>query len=192
MSDIKAQFAKHTAEFVSISDEKPFVVFLCGPTLDPKKTKPSAQLRERIKDALEKEKFTVVLGEDESIDNPDIRGIGINLQDSELEFVARNCNAIVIVADSVGSFCELGLFSWHFAHEKGMLSALDFILLVDDQHEFPASYLNQGPALAVHGHGRLDFVKFDTFDADRVVSKLRARRGTYTVDRRGRPRGSRA
>lgn len=193
MSDLRSRFAEHTSDFLAIAEEKPFVVFLCGPSLDPSREQtPAARLRKRIQDALLAEKFQVILGEDESIDNPSMRALGINLQDSELEFVERYCNSIVIVAGSVGSFCELGLFSWHLSHGQGKLKNLGFILLVDEQHEDPPSYLNQGPALAVHGFGRLDYVDFETFDAQRVVAQLRARRGAYTIDSRGRPRKSRA
>ena len=190
MSDIRSQFAVHTTDFMEAAKEAPFVVFLCGPTLDPNKVTQGATLRANIRTALEAEGFEVVLGEDESIDNPLIRDIGINIQDSEIEFVAKYCNAIVLVAGSVGSFCELGLFSWHFAHDKGIIKNREFILLVDEQYEHPPSYLNQGPALAVHGHGTLHFVDFETYDVSRVVGKLKARRGTYTVDRRGRPRSA--
>lgn len=187
MSDILAQFAAHTSDFVEIADEKPFTVFLCGPSLDPKQVTQGAVLREKIKGALEAEGFEVVLGEDEIIDNPKIKRIGINLQDSEIEFVSKYCNAIVLIAGSVGSFCELGLFSWHFCHRDGIINDIDFILLVEERFESPPSYLNQGPALAVHGHGRLDFVNFETYDPGKIVGKLKARRGTYTIDRRGRP-----
>lgn len=193
MSDLKAQFAGHTAAFVEVAEKSPFVVFLCGPSLDPKRGKTHGSvLRKRIQDALQSEGFEVVLGEDESIVNPDTRYIGVNVQDSELEFIATYCNSIVLVADSVGSFCELGLFSWHFSHEEGIFENIDFMLLVDQKFETPPSYLNEGPAQAVNGHGRLDFVDFENYDASHVVNRMKARRGTRTVDRRGRPRKQRS
>jgi len=66
------------------------------------------------------------------------------------------------------------------------------MLLVDEKYQKPPSYLNEGPALAVHGFGRLDFVDFAEYDAASVVSRMKARRGAYTVDRRGRPRSARS
>ncbi|QBQ48914.1 hypothetical protein [Brevundimonas naejangsanensis] len=188
MSDLRARFSAHAEDFIATAEDAPFTVFLFGPSLDTKEPKPSASLRRRLQVALEDAKFEVVLGEDESINDPRIKEIGINIQDSEIEFAKKYCNAIVIIADSVGSFCELGLFSWHYAHKDGMLAELDFILIVDKQFKTPNSYLNQGPALAVHGKGMLKYDSFDTFDVDDVVSRLRARRGTYTVETRGRPR----
>ncbi|MBN8553238.1 MAG: hypothetical protein J0L52_10130 [Caulobacterales bacterium] len=188
MPEYKAKFADHANELIAAAEEKPFVVFLFGPSLTSKQ-RASVDLRRRLKEALEAAKFEVVLGEDESVNNPTLKGIGINIQDSELEFARKYCNAIVLIADSVGSFCELGLFSWHFAHSEGVLSHLDFILLIDKKHAPPpGSYLNQGPALAVHGHGLRLYEPFKKFDIDAVVSRLVARRGTYTVEQRGRPR----
>jgi hypothetical protein len=142
-------------------------------------------------DSLEAANFTVILGEDDSIDNEQLRGIGINLQDSELEFVLRFCNAIVIVADSVGSFCELGLFSWHLSRDIGLIKKKDFILLINKKYEGVQSYLNDGPAAAVNAYGRLDFVNFSKFNPNSVVRKLKDRRGIMINDRRGRPLGSR-
>jgi len=48
-------------------------------------------------------KFEVVLGEDEGLLDPEISELGINAQDSELLYIKEHCNAIIIVADSVGS-----------------------------------------------------------------------------------------
>ncbi len=181
------RFPDFEQEFSQIAEGSPFTVFLCGPSLKEAKPSAAAKLRKAIQDALEADKFTVVLGEDESISNEKISSIGINLQDGELEFVIKYCNAIVIVADSVGSFCELGLFSWHLSHSDGRIKDKDFILLINQRFEGEPSYLNDGPAAAVNAKGRLDFVNFSKFDPQRVVKKLRATRGVLTVDRRGRP-----
>ena len=190
MIEYRAKFAEHAEELVATAEQKPFVVFLFGPGLDSD-PRPSVTLRRRLKEALEEAKFIVVRGEDESVDNPKIKDIGINIQDSELEFAKHHCNAIVIVADSVGSFCELGLFSWHYAHDNGSLRHLDFILIIDKKYKPPpGSYLTLGPAQSVHGHGLRLFKSFEDFDVTDVLSRLIARRGTYTIDQRGRPRAS--
>ena len=187
MSEFKARFAEHAEELIATAQAAPFRVFLFGPSMTA--NRPSAGLRQRLQTALEAANFEVVLGEDESINDPRIKDIGINIQDSEIEFAHRYCNAVIIIADSVGSFCELGLFSWHYAHTDGMLADLDFILIINKKYRPPPnSYLNQGPALAVHGKGLLKYDSFKTFDVEEVVSRLRARRGTYTIEKRGRPR----
>jgi hypothetical protein len=85
----------------------PFVVFLCGPTLKDL-SKPPAQVREKIKTILEQKGFEVVLGEDDGLEEARLK-LGLNAQDNELEFVKRKCNAVIVIAASVGSFCELGL-----------------------------------------------------------------------------------
>jgi hypothetical protein len=182
------RFPGFAKEFADVASASPFTVFLCGPTLSDGTPRASARLRQSIKDALERENFRVVLGEDESITDPEIKSIGINLQDGELEFIIQHCNAIVIIADSVGSFCELGLFSWHLSHTEGKIKNTDFILLINKKFANTSSYLNDGPAAAVNAKGRLDFINFSKYDPQHVVTKLRATRGVVTVDRRGRPK----
>jgi len=189
MTTLRANFQGYTEEFVQAAAASPFTVFLCGPGLNLKKPTPAATLRMAIKSALEADNFTVILGEDDSINNDTLKKIGVNLQDSELGFVVKYCNAIVVVADSVGSFCELGLFSWHMSHEQGLIKQKDFILLINKKFSKHNSYLNDGPAAAVNAIGRLDFVNFAKYDPANVVKRLKDRRGIVTNDRRGRPPG---
>jgi hypothetical protein len=187
------ELKRHTDEIVAAASETPFIVFLCGPKLTANTA--SARFRARIKERLEQEKFEVILGEDEGLDNPELKGIGLNAQDNEIEFIRRSCNAVIIIADSVGAFCELGLFSWHFVHQDGVFKRekrgpeIDCILLLKRTYRNHVSYLNQGPAAAVNGFGKVEFVNFSVYDGDSVVERLRHRRGVITVDnRRGRPR----
>lgn len=181
--------ASYREELVDAASDSPFIVFLCGPNLS--EDSPPATLRKTIKDRLEKEKFEVVLGEDEGLDNPSIHKIGINAQDNELAFISSYCNAIVIIASSVGSFCELALFSWHLVHASGEIDygKTDCIVLISDQYETSKSYLNLGPAAAVNVFGKVEFIDFASYDCDALVERLRGRRGITTVDnKRGRPR----
>ena len=108
--------ALYREEFVEAASSSPFIVFLCGPALSG--TDAPAKLRRTIKERLEKEKFEVVLGEDDGLDNPQIHDIGVNAQDNELAFISSHCNAIVIVAGSVGSFCDLGSGPINFLAER--------------------------------------------------------------------------
>ena len=107
---LNEELKRFEAEFIAAASETPFIVFLCGPKLTA--NSPAAKFRTRIKERLETEGFEVILGEDDGLDNPRLKDIGINAQDSEVEFIRRFCNAVIIIADSVGAFCELGLFSW--------------------------------------------------------------------------------
>jgi hypothetical protein len=184
-------FESHLDEFLTIAGESRFIVFLCGPNLAS--GKPSAHLRLEIKQNLESEGFEVVLGEDEGLDDPRLKNIGVNTQDNEVEFISKYCNAVIIIADSVGSFCELGLFSWHFVHEDGAFVGegrrTDCILLLSEAYKDDSSYLNQGPAAAVNGFGMLQYVNYEAFNGDAVIKRLKQRRGVMTVDnKRGRPR----
>lgn len=181
---------KHKEALVEAANSQPFVVFLCGPSLKPGQDKPSAHLRASLLKKLGDEGFIVVLGEDDGLENARVHG-GINAQDNELEFVSNECNAVVLIADSVGSYCELGLFSWHAVHADGSIvngTRADLIVLVDEEYEADKSYLNEGPVNAVMGFGRALYVDFRAYTGDEVVTRLRSRRGVYTVDRRGRSR----
>jgi hypothetical protein len=189
------ELKRHADELVAAASETPFIVFLCGPKLTANSA--SARFRARIKERLEQEKFEVILGEDEGLDNPILKGIGLNAQDNEIEFIRKSCNAVIIIADSVGAFCELGLFSWHFVHQDGAFKKekrgpeIDCILLLKRTYRNHVSYLSQGPAAAVNGFGKVEFVNFSAYDGNSVVERLRYRRGVITVDnRRGRPRKS--
>lgn len=156
----------HKEALLEAAEESTFIVFLCGPKLEDKKL--SSTLRASIKSQLESNGFEVVLGEDDGLENTRLH-LGINAQDNELEFIRRYCNAVIVIADSVGAFCELSLFSWHFVHENGVIengSSTDFIVLVDRQYESDKSYLNEGPINAIAGFGQVHFVDFATYTTD--------------------------
>ena len=95
------ELKRHADELVAAASETPFIVFLCGPKLTANTA--SARFRARIKERLEQEKFEVILGEDEGLDNPALKGIGLNAQDNEIEFIRKSCNAVIIIANSVGA-----------------------------------------------------------------------------------------
>jgi hypothetical protein len=145
---------------------------------------------------LEKENIEVVLGEDDGLE--DVRfQFQINAQDNELEFISRSCDAVIIVAGSVGSFCELGLFSWHYSHKEGAIKKAgdkDFIVLIEKRHKDTKrrkSYLNAGPGRAVLGFGMVNYMDFESVgidgELDAIINRLLERRATYRLDRRGRP-----
>lgn len=186
----RAIIAKHKEELLGALSNTPFVVFLCGPTLKDL-SRPSAMVRSQIKLLLEAENFEVVLGEDDGLEDARLQ-TGLNAQDNELEFIRSQCNAVVLVADSVGAFCELGLFSWHYVHgasKHGRISpGTDCIVVVDEKYKSDKSYLNEGPGRSVRVFGSLCFVDFGSFDPKPLVDRLKDRRAIFSIERRGRPR----
>lgn len=188
--------AYRTALFEALQDTR-FIVFLCGPSLRDRKNA-GARVRREIKKRLEKHGVEVVLGEDDGLE--DVRlAFGVNAQDNELEFIKRSCDTVIIVAGSVGSFCELGLFTWHYAHREGVLTRAgrkDLIVLIERKYEKRSgrrkSYLLEGPAKAAHGFGLVEYIDFQSVDVEKVVARVLERRATFIQDRRDRPRKTRA
>lgn len=176
------QYAKELSVLFS---KNSFVVFLCGPKLD-EVAKPGSKLRKIIKDLLEKEGFDVVLGEDEGLEEPRLK-FGAYAHDNELRFLQNHCNAIVLIADSVGSFCELGLFAYKKTLKDGQIP--DFILIVKKEHEDQKSYFNEGPAKAVKHHGVVFYTDFEKFDPSEILERLKGLRSVYFMDMTGRPPG---
>ena len=209
--DLKVSVGKHAEWLKELSEDAPYTVFLCGPSLGSKESKPisgfiekiinkfnkrengmaSALLRQRLLDELTHEGFDVVLGEDDGLEENRIR-IGLNAQDNELEFISRQCNAVIIIADSVGAFCELGLFSWHFVHKDGRIGENlepTFIVIINERFKSDKSYFNEGPVGSVLGFGQVYYVDYESFDPDEIKKILSNRRSVETLDKRGRPVG---
>lgn len=194
--ELKASVQQHTVTLRELSQEAPFTVFLCGPTLDNDKPGAAAALRQRLIKVLEADHFDVILGEDDGLESVRLN-IGLNAQDNELEFIKDQCNAIVIVADSVGSFCELGLFTWHFVRDIGVIdrSVMPiFIVLIKEQHSPEAilpntSYFNEGPIAALSGKGTPLYVDFKKFDVNKILNILKNERITQAMDRRAGSKG---
>jgi hypothetical protein len=175
-----------------------FVVFLCGPSLKKKKD-PGARIRRQIMQRLKKENIDVRLGEDDGLQDVRMQ-FQFNAQDNELEFICHSCDAIIVVAGSVGSFCELGLFSWHYAHKTGKINKSgdkDFIVLIEKKYgNFKRpSYLAEGPVRAVLGFGMVSYGDFEkstiNIELDNIIRRVLERRATHRLDRRGRPRKNR-
>lgn len=161
------------------------VIFLCGPTLGDAATKPASALRLRLMEKLVQEGFEVVLGEDDGLEDVRLKVTEGYAHDNELEFIRRECAAIVLVADSVGSFCELGLFVHWIAHTDRR--TCDLIVLADMKHQAAKSYFNEGPARAADDFGKTMYVDFTSADIEPVVKRLKGRRSTHFIDGRGRP-----
>ena len=186
---VKSSIQIHKEILTKLAEDQDYTVFLCGPALTDAK-KPSAVLRQKIIDELKQENFDVVLGEDDGLEDTRLN-IGLNAQDNELEFI-KHCNAVVILADSVGSFCELGLFSWHFIHKDGRIAKPVrpvFIVLLDALYENERSYLSEGPILSIAGVGIIKYIDYKKYDPAELSKILKSNRGIARLDKTGRPRG---
>ena len=182
MPNLQNHIATHEADLFKVTADSDFLVFLCGPSL--KESKPSARLRRQLKKRLEQENFEVVLGEDDGLEDARLN-VGLNAQDNELEFIRKHCQAVIVIADSVGAFCELGLFSWHRIHKAGLInSETDFILLVDQEYQKDKSYLNEGPFSALKFSGaHAQFVNLAEHSCEDIVARLKHRRILFCMDR---------
>lgn len=176
------RFAESVREIYS---DNHMVVFLCGPSLKDAHVNPAAMLRKRLQQALEEHGFEVVLGEDDGLEDVRIALSGGYAHDNELEFIRRECAAIVLVAGSVGSFCELGLFVHWLAHERDR--TCDLVLIANEEFKSDKSYFNEGPARAAEDFGKTMYVNFETADIEPILRRLKGRRSTHFLDGRGRP-----
>lgn len=163
----------------------PFVVFLCGPSIERDTVTAGAELRRRLQIELTALEFDVVLGEDDGLEWLRRKYGGGLADDNEATFVEKYAGAVVIVAASVGSFCEVGLFS-HVccpARSKNKYKG-DLILIANSAYEHDESYFRYGPAESVNTlGGALFWASFDSFDTKLVVNRLMRRR-TVWVNKR--------
>lgn len=179
----KVSVQQYGEELAAIFSDQKMVVFLCGPSLSDL-SKEGAKLRKQLKDALEAEAFEVVLGEDDGLEG--LRSMyGHYAHENELQFIQGRCNAVVLIASSVGSFCELGLFSYKKVHAED--NKTDFILVMNEVYKGHKSYLNEGPASAIDDFGKVYWGNLDNFDVRPIIDRLRRRRAVFFTDTRGRP-----
>ncbi len=168
-------------------EDRKYVVFLCGPTLANVDNDVASVLRLKFKNELEEDNFEVVLGEDDGLEELRATYSGM-AHENELQFIQKHSNSVLLIASSVGSFCELGLFSHQHVRENTRQT--DFILILDDNYQNDASYLNEGPAKAIENYGKLIYGNFSDFDTSEVINRLRIRRNVWFTSAKGRPLGS--
>lgn len=156
-----------------------FSVFLCGPNLRNESYKEAAALRERIQQELKEHNFKVYLGEDDGVESlREKYKLAAHL--NELVFVENVADAVILIGSSVGSFCELGLFSYKF--ENDYYKHTDFILILDESYREDSSYLNLGPSMAVSKKGEVVHGDFSNFDTAPIIDRLMNIRATQAVD----------
>ncbi|MBI4621483.1 MAG: hypothetical protein HY739_15215 [Desulfobacterales bacterium] len=183
MSDIKESITRFGNDLEDIFSERRAVVFLCGPSskdLDH----PGAQLRVDLEEALKQEGFEVILGEDDGLES--LRHKYSNYaHENELMFIQKHCNAVILIASSVGAYCELGLFSYKKVHD--LESMTDFILIISNEYENVQSFLIEGPAAAIDDFGKVFYGDLSNFDYSNIIKRLRRRRSVYFTSHKGRP-----
>ena len=180
-------------------------VFLCGPAIDSGKQ--SAILRNEIHQKLQEiNGFFVVLGEDDGLKALQKDRI-LDAQTAELHCVRdfRGYGAIIIIADSVGSYCELGLFNWLYAYEESPRAEChkeecpreerprffqhikDFFVIIDKQHQHKESYLIQGPIANLEQfNSTIYYCDFTSFQTDEFITEIRRRRDTFALNTYGK------
>ena len=179
----KVSVDRFGGELAEIFAGQKMVVFLCGPTLSDL-TKPGAQLRQDLKDAMEREGFEVVLGEDDGLEKLRSK-YGHYAHENELQFIQGQCNAVVLIASSPGALCELGLFSYKKVHAED--NKTDFILILDEIYRGKRSYISEGPVTAIDDFGKVFFGDLSAFDYAPIISRLIRKRAVHFTDTRGRP-----
>ncbi len=185
--NLKESVKNFAKDLEGVFEGRKYVVFLCGPTLDIADKDDSAALRFRFKNELESEGFEVVLGEDDGLEKlrADYAGMA---HENELQFIQRQSNAVLLIASSVGSFCELGLFSHQHVRENSR--GTDFILVLDEKYKGHISYMNEGPAKAIDHFGKLVHGDFSDFDITPILERLKIWRNVWATSGKGRPRRS--
>lgn len=181
--DFKESVSRYGDELKDIFSERRAVVFLCGPSAKDL-SHPGAKLRIELEEALNNEGFEVILGEDDGLES--IRDKYSNYaHENELLFIQKHCNAVILIASSVGAYCELGLFSYKKVHDGD--SNTDFILIISSEYENAKSYLSEGPAAAIDDFGKVYYGDLNKFDYKNLLKRLKRRRAVYFTSHKGRP-----
>jgi hypothetical protein len=180
--DLKQSVIHFSEDMDEIFSKNKFVIFLCGPTLDLVGKDKAADLRKKLKEEFEKEGFEVVLGEDDGLEYLREKYDGM-AHENELQFIQGYSNAVVLIASSVGSFCELGLFSHQ--HVRNNENRTHFILIVDEKYKNEGSYMNEGPVLAIDLYGDVFHVDFVNFNTAPLLKRLKSWRSVWATSGKG-------
>ena|SRR3989338_8556253 len=171
---------RHKKELTEIFEKtNRFAVFLCGPSVK-NKTSSAAKLRMKFSRALKRKGFEVVVGEDDGMDKI-ARLFDLDAQSNEIKYIEQ-CSAIIIIADSPGSFSELGSFTHHLMKSNQQeKNKIDFILVIHKQYKGKKSYINHGPALLVKNclGGMSEYVDFNKYKVSEIVKRLSHRRAAF-------------
>lgn len=160
-----------------------FPVFVGGPSLNDAKSS-AAKLRACFIEKLQAENFEVFTGEGDDVEEVRIKG-EFDAQLNEVKFISECCRVIILVPDSPGSFCELGLFSWHYTEDSTRWfnrNKIDFWVFSDSCYKDQKSYFNEGPIAALRtANAKICYVNFDTYDVSQIIDVLTKRRATKAI-----------
>jgi len=110
-----------------------------------------------------------------------LQGPTYNLCSYELR-LANECDMIVILPDSPGSFAEFGFFAWY---DSGCAKSL---VLIDRQHKDGKSFISHGPKRASNQRGAtikyIDYAQVD--DAVAAVLQYATKKRALRMDQRAR------
>ena len=162
-------------ELDSEIEDNRFLVFLCGPSIN--RRTPGANLRRKLFASLEANEFTVMLGEDDGLKKLKEKYTS-DAQTNELNFIQyTNCGAIIIIADSVGSYCELGLFNWLFADKGSTIidkNQISFFVIANEKFKDDESYFIEGPIETLRQENcNIRFCNYKDFDVDNFINFLK-------------------
>lgn len=186
---ISSRFEAHRKSLLEAAEQRPFTILLCGPP-DTSPPAPAAELCTRIGNLLIEDGFDVVFGQARGIANSRL-GKNDNLLGRELDFIAAQCNAVIVVASGASGWTEVGLFGWHVASDRATREkGIDIVVLANEIEVDSSQFLREGPIAYADAAGRADIVSMQGYDPTAILQRMRARRSMYVMDRRGRPKGS--
>lgn len=132
-------------------------VFLAGPFIDVREASTHAdnsssaakKLRFFLYERFEQLHHVVYLGEDAEMRTNGVANFGslANAVVYERSHIKRHLNAVVVLPDSPGSFCEIG--DW--ASDPDICKSL--ILIIDASHEGKLNYINEGIVRLARSNG---------------------------------------
>lgn len=184
---MSSRIKTHKSILIDDAKDNPFLILLCAPIAGDDADHPYSEFSRTLQKMLLDAGFEVVLGENAGIKNRQIHKEH-NLISNELSFIKTKCSAVIIVAETMGTMCELGLYSWHLANDDAIrANETDFILLMDSSHETKNEFVEKGPFAHIADFGKAEFIDIKNHHPKSIVDRLKGRRSYVMTDKRGRP-----
>lgn len=168
-------------------------VFVAGPEIQRtwnghewRRRSKSTLLRLRVHNLVESSGHESVLGEHRLIATMAATAMSHapSVVVSETYVAATSCNAIIIIPDSPGSFCELGLWT----QDEALCSKM--LILANEQFESFVSYINPGVfGVAADNHAEIRWVDYGNWRSCRGIVEEFLDRRQQKVFRRDLFRG---
>lgn len=183
-----SRIESHLKSLVTNKSIKPFTILLCGPIQSGALNLNSFEFCQDLETKLKNDGFDVIRGENFGLKNERF-GTEENALSTEISFIESGCNAVIIIADSIGTWCELGLFSWYVSSNKEIKKkGTDIVVLLDVSNDNGDDFVKLGAFSLAENFGRASYVDFVNYDSQQIIRRMKERRSVYTMDRRGRPK----